>query len=437
MFPNLMSVSETCRYPAMIGLASMRSNVSVFGLRVLLPGLVLGFNSILASAQANADNPGMPSSFSIRGFGTLGVARSSSDQAEFVRDLSQPRGIKGGNWSARIDSVLGAQVNWQATPEIELVGQVVSRYHYDESRTPEVMWAFAKWEPDARIALRAGRIGADFMMLADSRLIGYSYLAARPSADFFGPLFFSHFDGADASLTVRMGNGLVRGKLFAGKTQEKASDISGIWDTSGSPVRGVTLEYVNGPWQFRTNAAHIRFSNDFPLATLPDLLRTFGAINAADALTTGGTVSRFYSAGVAYDAGPIRVQGMLNKIRHGSGLFQNSHGGYLLAGYRMGVLTPYAGVAWWKSTSKSLSTGLPDIPFATLNQTFDSVVAASAADQTTYTLGTRWDVRPNVAFKLQWDAVRGSSRSVFPVRAEQPGWNGRTDVISAVVDFVF
>ena len=70
----------------------------------------------------------------------------------------------------------GVQANWQASPEVELVTQVVSRYRYDESRSPEVMWAFAKWEPDPRLALRAGRIGADFMMMADSRLVGYSYL---------------------------------------------------------------------------------------------------------------------------------------------------------------------------------------------------------------------------------------------------------------------
>ena len=132
------------------------------------------------------------SSFALRGFGTVGVARSSSGHAEFVRDMSQPVGIKDGQWSGRIDSILGVQANWQATADIELVGQVVSRLHYDRSHNPEVMWAFAKWEPDPRFSLRAGRIGADFMILADSRLVGYSYLPVRPSPDFFGPLFFSH-----------------------------------------------------------------------------------------------------------------------------------------------------------------------------------------------------------------------------------------------------
>lgn len=412
----------------------------------LLPVLA---GAYMGMGVAHAETDGSGATFSLRGFATLGVARSSSDQAEFVRDLSQPKGIKNGQWSGRIDSILGAQANWQATPELELVGQVVSRYRYDESRDPELMWAFAKWEPDARVSVRAGRIGADFMLLADSRLVGYSYLPVRPAADFFGPLFFSHFDGADASLTLPLplllGSGLVRGKLFAGATHEKTSGAPGIWDTGGSPVRGFVLDYLVGPWQFRANAARIRFSHDIKFAPLPDLLRAAGAaigapdaMVAADALTTAGTATRFHSLGIVYDAGPLQVQGMFNRIHHETGAFQNSRAGYLLAGYRLGTVTPYAGVSWWKSAFKPYSTGLPDVePFAALNRAFDYLMVASTADQTTYTLGARWDVRPHVALKLQWDAIRGSAASIFPYGGSAPGWNGRTDVVSSVVDFVF
>lgn len=185
---------------------------------ILLTALCIG--------KLNAQTGDASQTFNIRGFGTVGLARSSSDHAEFVRDLSQTSGLKGGQWSGRIDSILGLQGNWQLSKEFELVGQVVSRLHYDRSHNPELMWAFAKWEPDARLSLRAGRIGADFMMLADSRLVGYSYLPARPSSDFFGPLFFSHFDGVDLSMTLPVGDDLVRGKLFAGRTQEKAGGVS-------------------------------------------------------------------------------------------------------------------------------------------------------------------------------------------------------------------
>ncbi len=405
---------------------------------------VLGLPVHAGAAAADAAEPTPESNLSLSGFGTLGIARSSSDQVEFVRDLSQPKGISD-HWSGLIDTLFGVQTNWRATPTVELVGQVVSRYHYDGSHNPEVMWAFAKWDPDARLSLRAGRIGADFMMLADSRLVGYSYLPVRPPSDFFGPLFFSHFDGADASVTLPLGGGLVRGKLFGGATHEKATGAPGVWDTSGSPVAGLVLDYQAGPWLLRANTASIKFSNDIKFAPLPDTLRSVGAtfgypsaIAAADALTTRNTTTRFYSVGAVYDDGPLQVQGMLNSIHHETEVFQNSRAGYVLAGYRLGPVTPFAGVSWWRSKFKPNTTGLPDVaPFAALNQAFDQIMVASTADQNTYTLGARWDFRQNMALKVQWDAVRGTSASRFPFAHSEAGWNGHTDVLSLCLDFIF
>lgn len=384
------------------------------------------------------------STLNLRGFGTLGIARSSSDQVEVVRDLSQPRGISN-QWSGRIDSVLGVQANWQLTPEVELVSQVVSRYQYDDSRTPEVMWAFAKWEPDPRLTLRAGRLGADFLMAADSRLVGYSYLPVRPSIDFFGPLFFSYFDGADASVTLPLGDGLVRAKAYAGHTREKGSSAGLIWDVSNSALGGLVLDYFAGHWQLRASTAQIQLSNDMPFGPLPGGLRAAGqalgmagAAAAADAIATGGTTSRFSSVGAVYDEGPLQIQGMLNTIRHESAAFQNSHAGYLLAGYRLGAITPFAGLSWWKSTPKNISTGLPNgAGLDALNTGFNMVLRDSGSEQTTYTLGMRWDLRPDIALKAQWDGVRGTARSLFPYRSEQPGWDGSTHVLSLALDFVF
>lgn len=68
----------------------------------------------------------------ISGFGTLGMARTTTRDVEFVRDLSQPRGIDN-RWSGLIDSVLGAQFNWRLLPELEAVVQASSRYRYDRN----------------------------------------------------------------------------------------------------------------------------------------------------------------------------------------------------------------------------------------------------------------------------------------------------------------
>lgn len=389
---------------------------------LLLVGLLVG----TASAQE--------STFALRGFGTVGLARSSSDHAEFVRDLSQPVGIKGGQWSGRIDSILGLQANWQATPEVELVGQVVSRLHYDRSHNPELMWAFAKWEPDPRLSLRAGRIGADFMMLADSRLVGYSYLTVRPPTDFFGPLFFSHFDGADVSGTLPFGGGLVRGKLFAGKTDEKSAGTLGVWDTSGSPVRGLVLDYVTGPWNVRLNFARIRFASDMNVSALTTLLRANGGDAAADSLLTEGRTSRYLSLGVVYDHGPLLLQGMLNRIRHDSVAFQDSRAGYLLAAYRIGSVTPFMGISRWKSQAHE---SLPVVGAAWLDEEYRRFVAGSKIDRTTYSLGARWDFHHHMALKFQFDAVRASPDTSFSFANATSDWNGKTDVLSVTLDFVF
>jgi hypothetical protein len=125
---------------------------------------------------------------------------------------------------------------------------------------------------------------------------------------------------------------------------------------------------------------------------------------------------------------------MLNRIRHETALFQDSQAGYLLAGYRFGALTPYVGVSWWKTKS---ITGLPVIPDATLNGVYAEFIAGSHIDRKTYTLGTRWDLRSNMALKFQWDAVRATPDTRFSFAATTPGWNGKTDVLSVVLDFVF
>lgn len=393
---------------------------------LLLAGIFTG--------AANAESGAAESSFALRGFGTVGLARSSSDHAEFVRDLSQPVGIKGGQWSGRIDSILGLQANWQATPEIELVGQVISRLHYDRSHNPELMWAFAKWEPDPRMSLRAGRIGADFMMLADSRLVGYSYLPVRPPTDFFGPLFFSHFDGTDVSGTLLLGNGLVRGKLFAGKTEEKSAGTLGVWDTSDSSVRGMVFDYVTGAWHFRLNSARIRFAADMNTSVLTIPLYMIGANVAAESLRTDGKVSRFLSLGIVYDQGPLQLQGMLNRISHDTSVFQDSSAGYLLAGYRLGAITPYAGLSWWKTKQK---TELPPVSDPFLNDMYQAFIAGAKVDRTTYTLGARWDLALNTALKFQWDAIRSSSDTSFSFANVTPVWNGKTDVLTVTLDFVF
>jgi len=394
-----------------------------------LPGkLILG---VVASVVLSLASPAIAqstSAFSLNGFGTFGLARTTTDDVEFVRDISQARGV-GSEWSALIDSVLGLQAAWHVTPQFEAVVQATSRYRYDRTFTPDISWGFVKYNPTPNLSLRAGRLGTEFFMMADSRWVGYSFLTVRPPGDFFWYLPFYSIHGADAAITVPLGESVLRAKTFYGHSDGRIPLADEQWDIAGSPMVGAFLEYQYGPWLARASYANIRFKNDLPVA--PVLKKALGIdLSAQDAafLATRDTRTDYYSLGLVYDQGPWQAQLMLNHIEQGSNALQCSDGGYALLGYRVGQVTPYLGYSW--VLSKARGTG----PSAVTAY----VMQDSRADQQTTFAGMRWDVVRNVALKAQWDAIDGESSSLFPYRQDNRArWDGRMNVFSLTLDFVF
>jgi hypothetical protein len=399
--------------------------------QLLLLALTLGLGSTGAATAADSDPA---SGFSLKGFGTLGLTHSDENNVEFVRDLSQPDGVAAG-WSAQVDSVLGLQAGYRFSDQAEGVLQVISRYRYDGGWRPEVSWAFLRYDPDPTLSLRLGRLGTEFYMQADSRLVGYSNLTVRPPADFYHSLVFSYFDGVDASATLPLGQGnLVRGKLFAGVSPEHTPFVQPLtWDLSGSLMLGGHLDYLSGPWQIQLGHARIRLENELPFDAL---LEWPGFVAGVPGLSAAGTWSGYTSLGLAYDEGPLQILMMLGRIDHETEAYEDSKAGYVVAGYRLGAFTPYLGYSRVKSApdGNRFATAIRPEPYGMAL----ALAAQTHADQQTLTLGVRWDVQPDLALKFQVDRIDADPSSLFPYR-EGDGitWDGHMTVFSLALDFVF
>jgi len=394
--------------------------------------LGLGTPALSAAQGLTAlnDPPDLPS-VSLHGFGTLGLTRSNDDNAEFVRDLSQPNGA-GTRWTPKVDSLVGLQANVHFSHSTEAVVQVVSRYHADSSYRPELTWAFVRHDFSPDFSLRAGRLGTEFYMLGDSRLVGYSNLSLRPPPDFYGSLVFSYIDGLDVTLTRPVASGLLKAKLFAGRSPEKTPYAPGLtWDLSGSTLVGGYLDYQHGPWQLRASHAQVQFHHEMPVNALTGQ----PYLSAVPAMAMAGQSVRFNSLGLVYDQGPLNVQLMLNQIKHDGLAYADSKAGYVMAAYRLGAITPYLGV----SRSSSDVEQLPVIGDVFIDKVLTpSLVAQSVSDQHTYTVGARWDFQKNLAVKAQVDRINGTPSSVFLLKGtESGGWDGKMTVFSLALDFVF
>jgi hypothetical protein len=383
----------------------------------------------VGSHAENGDDSNADQRFTLRGFGTLGYARSDNDSAEFVRDLSQPRGLTR-EWSSSVDSMIALQANLKLGEQTDGVVQLMSRYRYDGSYQPEVSWAFVRHEFSPDLQVRVGRLGTEFYMLSDSRLVGYSNQMVRPPADYYGPLMFSYFDGMDVNVGHSLGTGLLRAKLFAGHSPESFSFVEPVnWSQKGSHVFGGHVDYFVGPWQFRVGHAEIKFGNDAPFDAVPSL----ALLSGVPEFSLKGRTASFDSLGVVYDRGQLQVQTMFSRIRYQTPLFEDSRAAFIVASYRMEPLTPFIGY----SQVKSLTKEIPLTGNFGADATAPVFSSFSHADQHTITVGARWDFRENMALKLQFDRIRGKPESVFPFRGPNPQWDGRMKVLSVALDFTF
>jgi len=388
--------------------------------------LAFACSALLLAPAATALEASLGSTeLSLRGFGTLGAARSTDGSAELVRDLSQPHGISD-HWSLTTDSLFGLQVNARFSPELEAVVQAVTRYKYDETYNPDLSWAFLRLTPNPVLTVRAGRFGTEFYMLSDSRMVGYSYNTVRPPPDYYGTLPFNYLDGLDLAITHPFASGLLTGKLFTGQSREQSPlGAPPDFDLNESLLIGGYLEYLDGPWQIRLGQTSVRFDNDLPLEPFYQQLPKA----TADELRVKDQWSHFSSLGIVYDQGPFQSQLMLSKTDNEHGTFQDTWAGYLQLNYRIKDWTPFLGLSFATSDPKALSHPIPPVT--------DLYQLDFYSNQRTVFVGARWDFYHNVCLKAQVDVIRGSADSKFLYRYETEDWDGSMTIMSLALDFVF
>jgi len=384
---------------------------------------------------------------SFRGFGTFGVVRSSTDDAEFIRDVSQPKGVKTG-LDAGLDSRLGLQANLRLGEDWELVAQGVAKRRFDHGFRPELSWAFLKWDATDALSMRAGRLGFDVYQLADSRNVGYSYLWVRPPVEFYGGIPITEFDGGDLVVSGPLAGGFGRWKVFGGKAQGRIpSSDTATFDLRGSPLLGSLGDFRRGDWWFRLAYAQLQFKAEFNadvdamLAALRNPL--VGALNPAasalaDELSIRDKWARYLSLGVVFERGAFQSHLGLSRTSSQTLGVPLTHAGYLTLGYRQGTWTPYLSLAAVKSTPTPRSAGLPDLyPFSLLNAGVQQFLSTNQNDQRSLALGLRWDFHRNLCLKAQVDVIQASEITHQLWWRPAPTWNGRATVATLVLDVVF
>lgn len=428
--------------------------------------------ALLVCASAHADYHSADGNFSLSGFGTLGVTRSSTDDAYFNYPGQGGGATK--HASPDPDSKIAVQGTYKFSPTVSATAQVMTKYDAEGQYIPSMEWAFAKWQAMPGLSLRAGRMGAPFFMISDFRDVNYTSTAVRPNLEVYGQVPVSQFEGADASYELNLGSTTLTSSIWAGNT--KANYATAL---IGGPTDQITLKRALGVnvmadlgngLTLRLGRSHGKLSIDSASARdvgsqAADLASyaqyyvdnaasvaggvsggTAAAINASlagaqadatgfsqvnDLLNPQGVDSSFTGIGLGYDQDNW-VASLEYTKRKTKSFIADTTGWYGLVGYRVGKFTPFVGYAKLTTDRTSANpvqsnaladSGGSDTNFdnaagavnayaAALADGVSTFMASQFVNQKTATLGVRWDVHSGMALKAQLDRITKDANSV-------------------------
>lgn len=379
--------------------------------------------------------------FTFRGFGTLGFTTHDAEGIEFRRNVGQGYGSDAHELDFRTDSVAGLQVNARLAPGLDFALQGVTRINADSDWTPRATQAFLRYSPDESLVLRAGRFGYEIYLLAESRQVGYSYLAVRPSQDFYGLVTNDEVDGIDASWTTRLGPGLFKVRVFGGEGSDETALADGTSWSADSDAIGATLDYTWRSLTARAAMLEVSYGANAELRGLGAFLASSGspqAIAIGEELLGSTQASRGLQLGVAYDNGPLQAQLLYGHIISDSIAGPNVKAFQAQAGYRLGDWTPYLSFAKSRDRNPMRSTGLPELPeLLPVIETVRALQENMRATQHSTSLGVRWDLSSHWAFKTQVDFTSIHDSALNFDRRPPGSGDTHMTVLTATVDFVF
>lgn len=394
----------------------------------------------LAAAAASAQDMAADR-FTFRGFGTLAATWQDAEGVDYRRFIGQPRGVAEGEVELHTDSIAGAQVDFALHQVLSISVQALTRLRPDGDWHLGVSQAYLRYSPDDSLVLRAGRLGYDIYLLAESRQVGYSYLAMRPSPEIYGLLGSDEVDGADVTYTHRLGRGLARMRLFGGGSSNQVAFVDGSYIDTDAEIYGAVFDYLYRGWTARAAVVKFQYDPDPQLALLAAGLNMTGqpqAMSLAPGISRDKLTSNGVQLGVVYDEGPLQAQVLATHIISDSIAGPDLDSVFTQVGYRFGQWTPFLAFARSRDRNPIEGTGLPDLPmFAPLNFAVLQVQANSRSTQHTTSVGVRYDLSSRFDFKLQLDRISLRDSSLMLDRRAPPGGPLDMTVIAAGVDFVF
>ncbi|MCW8109513.1 hypothetical protein OPS25_13465 [Alteromonas ponticola] len=376
-------------------------------------------------------------SVNVSGFGALGIVVNDSDQFGYRSDFSKPEVVTADDIDIKQTSKLGVQIDFIASPTVDAVFQAIYRDQHDVSVDNLVNLAFVRYSPNADWSFRLGRTAYDLFLLTEYRDIDFALPWAHVPSEIYAMIPHRFIDGADITHSRRWGNMTLSGKIFAGESEYgvAAYDTDDVVDLNLDNIIGLALDAQTIDWDLALNHTRVKFDSSLisPLSNgllllnqqVPMASMLWPTITAvAQGLEINNSEGRYTSIGGQYRFDTVTLMSELAHTESDNLVVDNIRSGYFSAIYHAGnhnwfatIAASRAGKFHFGMVNEAALSQIPGAAEALANARF--FLNFYCVNQTTLSLGWRWDFAENVSLKMQWDHTKivegGSSLRHSPV----------------------
>lgn len=370
----------------------------------------------------------------VNGFASFTVSSSDADSG----DAAYNRGVTNENNYQRY-SKIGVQMTFNVDSDTSIITQLVSRGENDYATKAE--WAYIKHNFGSGVTGKMGRLRKPNYLLSEYFDVSYAMPWVQPPVEVYGVLESSaNYDAFELSYDMNFGD-------WSANAQVQYGHYVGE-ETKSDDLMAFNYSMNNGVWTFRAgysqaNASIVAGSQTATDAAAANTL--LGYTDKADQAFQGSNLGQFMGVAAMYDDGSILAIAEYTSLTVES-ISPDQDAYYATFGYRMGKIMPFVSHASVKTTDDDDrdATRVVDLEGAPFNQpagtnTFiDGKIAALQAaydkEQTRNTLGVRYDYKPGIAVKFQYDMVdaKDTTGEFDSVPAD-----GKVNVMTFSIDTVF
>ncbi len=341
------------------------------------------FTLLAHGSQALAD-------VDITGYASI-VAGKVISGDEFLADYPKA-GVYDDDWSFSPDTSVGIQLSTDINDNIDFIVQAVSNGATDYDL--ELDWLYFNYQLNSELSVQLGRKRLPLYYYSDYFDVGYAYYWIRPPADNY-TWQISNYNGLSVQYQPYIDDWDVLVNIYAGREDSDDNDLLGLLtgmtvDETWKNMVGVVLE-VSKEW-IDLRATYMEGELDRVIdgmVTDEDVKQEFSGISINFYIDDLIILSEFNQ--YKRPAGDIDVDTQMVSI-----------------GYQISDFTPHVTRSVFEQ---------------------DENVAGGDEEHETTSIGLRWDIDKNTAFKIQYDEVKDKG-VVIPVL-------GDSEAISFGVDVVF